>query len=356
MVSKPNYKTSYAGRTAGQRDAVQIPPTFEFKCQRCGIFKTLDFYSNRVIDGYKAILAMSPSMKPHAINSGLKCRTCNDNQLHELACQGPCGEMLPLGSFSKNQRKGGLGWCKKCISWKESFIGGVPIPSAPGSGVQPGAFDFDVEPEDTTGHTLPRPAVDTIAQQTASMTIQTKPSGSDYVAPHLQGLADGQGSTPAAASGIDTRSESSASNIFEGVRTADMRSEAGWSTRDTRRRKGGPVISYNAYDPQGVHHLLTRAPSSRSSDAGMSTTHTLQSQSGAGIAPPRATVPRVPAASPVSPGSAARPSVDYKNGWARSVGHRTVPPAPLEMEESSRPEPPMGHRQRSRYDSSDDEI
>jgi hypothetical protein len=51
----------------------------------------------------------------------------------------------------------------ECITWKESFIEGVPIPTAPGSGVQPGAFDRDVEPENTTGPILPPPNIDAVS-------------------------------------------------------------------------------------------------------------------------------------------------------------------------------------------------
>ncbi|PQE07754.1 Stc1 domain-domain-containing protein [Rutstroemia sp. NJR-2017a BVV2] len=357
-------------------------PRFKFKCQRCGVLKTQDGYSNKEINGYKDKLAMKPGMKPHPVDSLLKCRACNDGQLNELECQGPCGKVLPLARFSKQQRKGGLGWCMECITWKESFIEGVPIPTAPGSGVQPGAFDSDVEPENTTGTILPPPNIDA---RTATMTVQSKPSGSGYIAPHMRGLAGGQGSSPAVASDSENRSVSSASNIFEGARTADMRSESGWSTRDTRRRRAGPTISYNAYDLQGVHHLLHRAPSSRSSEADTFATPAMQSGTGTGIAPPRAppraAAPTIPSASPASPASPATPvsvvrpiegsktastptrrtpviRTNQTTGWAKAVGSRTAPPAPPQEQAISRPEPliVVGQRQRGRYDSSDDEI
>jgi hypothetical protein len=51
----------------------------------------------------------------------------------------------------------------ECILWRESQVDGVPIASAPGSGAQPGAFDHEVEPGNTTGTTLPRPAIDTVS-------------------------------------------------------------------------------------------------------------------------------------------------------------------------------------------------
>jgi hypothetical protein len=60
-------------------------------------------------------------MKPHPIDSLLKCHQCNDSQLNELECQGPCGYTLPLDRFSKQQRKGGLGVCSQCIK-KYGFV------------------------------------------------------------------------------------------------------------------------------------------------------------------------------------------------------------------------------------------
>jgi hypothetical protein len=88
-------------------------PRFKFKCQRCGVLKTQDGYSNKEINAYKDLLAKSPGMKPHPVESARKCRACNDSQLNELECQGPCGKVLPLGRFSKQQRKGGLGVCSQ---------------------------------------------------------------------------------------------------------------------------------------------------------------------------------------------------------------------------------------------------
>jgi hypothetical protein len=143
------------------------------------------------------------------------------------------------------------------------------------------------------------------------MTVQSKPSRSGYIAPHMRGLAGGQGSSPAVAPDSENRSVSSASNIFEGARTIDLHSEFGWSTRDTRRRRAGPTISYNAYDPQGVRHVLNRAPSSYTSEADTFVTPAMQSGTGAGItsprAPPRAAGPTVPSASPATLASPTTP-------------------------------------------------
>ncbi|PQE29618.1 STC1 domain protein [Rutstroemia sp. NJR-2017a BBW] len=373
MASKPNYKNSYAAYSAAQ---------FKFKCQRCGILKTQDAFSNKEINTYKDLLAKSPGMKPHPVESGRKCHACNDSQLNELQCQGPCGKVLPLARFSKQQRKGGMGACMECITWRESLVQGLPTASAPGSGVQPGAFDRDVEPENTTGPILPSPNIDA---RTATMTVQSKPSSSGYIAPHMRGLAGGQGSSPAVAPDSENHSVSSASNIFEGARTVDLHSELGWSTRDTRRRRAGPTISYNAYDPQGVHHVLNRAPSSRSSEADTFATPAMQSGTGTGVAPPRAppraAAPTVPSGSPATPASPVTPvsvtqrtegpkaastptrrapviQTNQTTGWAKAVGSRTAPRAPPQEQEISRPEPlvVVGQRQRGRYDSSDDEI
>lgn len=159
------------------------------------------------------------------------------------------------------------------------------------------------------------------------MALQTKPSDPGYVAPHMRGLANGQSNTPAATSGVEHRSQTSASNAYEGVRTAEMRSVTDWSAGDSRRRKGGPTISYNAYDPQGVRHLRHRAPSSHSSEASTPVTPALQSV--AGIAPPRAAAPPVNPDSAVRPGmapqttpSSSSTSVAVTNpttGWAKAV-------------------------------------
>lgn len=51
----------------------------------------------------------------------------------------------------------------ECIIWRESLVDGIPTASAPGSGVQPGAFDRDVEPENTTGPILPPPNIDAVS-------------------------------------------------------------------------------------------------------------------------------------------------------------------------------------------------
>lgn len=158
MASKPNYKNSYASLTAARHvygpfimenvklillvgemlsrfplsksvslevEDVQLITSslrFKFKCQRCGILKTQDCYSNKEIGSYKATLALNPGMKPHPIESYLKCRACKDSQLSELKCCGPCTMVKPLGQFSKSQRKGAKGVCSPTLSFSTVVI------------------------------------------------------------------------------------------------------------------------------------------------------------------------------------------------------------------------------------------
>lgn len=51
---------------------------------------------------------------------------CTGAGVAELKCQGPCGLVLALDSFSKQARcNGGSNWCLACTGWKEAAEPGV---------------------------------------------------------------------------------------------------------------------------------------------------------------------------------------------------------------------------------------
>lgn len=123
--------------------------SFKFKCRHCSVFKTQDCYSKNEIAPYKHTLSQNPGMKPDSIKPLLRCRSCKGEQVQELECQGPCGQVKVLDLFSKAQRSRGNKWCMECVHWKEGHHPEVDLTSAPGS--EPAPHATTPPPVETTG-------------------------------------------------------------------------------------------------------------------------------------------------------------------------------------------------------------
>ncbi|KAI9644168.1 hypothetical protein NHQ30_007521 [Ciborinia camelliae] len=338
---------------AAQRNGVVIPIDFKFKCRHCKVFKTQDCFSKNEIAPYKNKLVQNPGMRPDAVESLLRCRSCKGEQVQELQCEGPCGNVKVLDLFSKAQRSRGNKWCMECIHWKESHHPDVDLTPAPGSEPEQ-QVATNGAPVETTGSSYPA-SMAALTNQTSSISIGNTPTSSQLASPHLRALAG---------SGLENRSQSSVSNPFEGARTADMQvSSDGWSTRDSRRR-AGPAIRYNAYDASGVRHSQEKAMTTTSvatSDIGTSSFASVTSgpaRPGVVAPAPAATAPR-PAATASHPSAPAAAPVrvitNQNTGWAKPVGTRTRQPANPGAITEWAPESNTPYR-RSAYDSSDDEM
>ncbi|QSZ33066.1 hypothetical protein DSL72_002651 [Monilinia vaccinii-corymbosi] len=323
---------------ASQRNGVVIP---------IGVFKTQDCFSKNEIAPYKYTLTQNPGMKPDAIKPLLRCRSCKGEQVQELQCEGPCGQIKVLDLFSKAQRSRGNKWCMECVHWKEGYHPEVDLTSAPGSEPPPHATT-DGTPVETTGSSYTA-SMAALSQQASSLAIGNALSSSQFAA-HLRAVAS---------SGIENRSQSSVSNRFEGARTADMPVNSdGWTTRDSRRR-AGPAMRYNAYDANGVRHSQEKTMTS--SSVATSTVGDSSITPGRGGTPHPVATPGRSAAMPSHPSAPApapqpiRVVTNQNTGWAKPVGQRTTQQADLGAITEWAPESNAPYR-RTVYDSSDDEM
>ncbi|KAG4031659.1 hypothetical protein MFRU_008g00240 [Monilinia fructicola] len=318
---------------ASQRNGVVIPIGFKFKCRHCSVFKTQDCYSKNEIAPYKHTLSQNPGMKPDSIKPLLRCRSCKGEQVQELECQGPCGQVKVLDLFSKAQRSRGNKWCMECVHWKEGHHPEVDLTSAPGS--EPAPHATTPPPVETTGSYAASMAA--LSQRASSLAIGNTPYSSQ-LAPHLRAVTG---------SGIENRSQSSVSNPFEGARTADLPAD-GWVTRDCRRRTG-PAMRYNAYDANGVRHSQQKAMTLTSVTTSIVGDSSFASVTGESprVAPHRSAP--APAPQPV------RVVTNQNTGWAKPIGQRTRQPVNPGAITEWAPESNAPYR-RSAYDSSDDEM
>ncbi|KAA8565222.1 hypothetical protein EYC84_010955 [Monilinia fructicola] len=244
---------------------------------------------------------------------------CKGEQVQELECQGPCGQVKVLDLFSKAQRSRGNKWCMECVHWKEGHHPEVDLTSAPGSEPAP--------------HATTPPPVETTGSYAASMAA---------LAPHLRAVTG---------SGIENRSQSSVSNPFEGARTADLPAD-GWVTRDCRRRTG-PAMRYNAYDANGVRHSQQKAMTLTSVTTSIVGDSSFASVTGESPRVAAATAPHRSAPAPAP--QPVRVVTNQNTGWAKPIGQRTRQPVNPGAITEWAPESNAPYR-RSAYDSSDDEM
>ncbi|ESZ96846.1 hypothetical protein SBOR_2767 [Sclerotinia borealis F-4128] len=317
--------------------------SFKFKCRHCSIFKTQDCFSKNEIAPYKNQLAQNPSMKPNAVAALLRCRGCKGEQVQELQCEGPCGNVKVLDLFSKAQRSRGNKWCMECVHWKEAYHPEVDLAPAPGSELGR-EVTTNVAPEETTGSSYAASVI-ALSQKTASLAIGS-----------------------ASNSRNENYSQSSMSNPFEGARSVDTPVDSVvWTTQDSRRiRRVGNPIQYNAYDANGVRHTQKKTMTSTSiatSTIGESSSSSVTCASPAPVAAASRLIatgnrPAAPASPPAAPAAAPQPVrviTNQNTGWAKPIGTRTRQPAAHETITEWAPESNTPHR-RSTYDSSDDEM
>jgi hypothetical protein len=73
------------------------------QCRECQKVKPTSQFSNKQLNDLRFKVASGFSL--NANTATLRCRLCTGNQNHELLCNGPCGSIRGLDSFSKNQRR-----------------------------------------------------------------------------------------------------------------------------------------------------------------------------------------------------------------------------------------------------------
>ena len=73
------------------------------------MFKAPADFSNKEIKDYQFKKVAMPHI--NGVTAKLRCRPCAGEQVHELQCEGPCGETKPLDCFSKAQRTRGMKVC-----------------------------------------------------------------------------------------------------------------------------------------------------------------------------------------------------------------------------------------------------
>ncbi|RAL59455.1 hypothetical protein DID88_006828 [Monilinia fructigena] len=264
---------------------------------------------------------------------------CKGEQVQELQCEGPCGQVKVLDLFSKAQRSRGNKWCMECVHWKEGHHPEVDLTSAPGS--EPAPHATTPPPVETTGSYAASMAA--LSQRASSLAVGSTPYGSQ-LAPHLR---------PVAGSGSENRSQSSVSNPFEGARTADLPAD-GWVTRDSRRRTG-PAMRYNAYDSNGIRHSQQKAMTLTSVTTSTVGESSFASVTGESPRVAAVTVPRPFAPAPAPASQPVRVVTNQNTGWAKPVGQRTRQPVNPGSITEWAPESNAPYR-RSVYDSSDDEM
>ncbi|KAG7101374.1 hypothetical protein HYQ44_019035 [Verticillium longisporum] len=94
-----------------------------FRCDIGGEWKPLDGFSKR-------FQKMSSKPRFDPARSGMICRVHSGEPALEAKCNGPCGRVLPLNSFSKSSRSKGVHLCIQCQSWistQDAENGRTPI-------------------------------------------------------------------------------------------------------------------------------------------------------------------------------------------------------------------------------------
>ncbi|CRK28892.1 hypothetical protein BN1723_006403 [Verticillium longisporum] len=94
-----------------------------FRCDVGGEWKPLDGFSKRFQK-----MSLKPRFDP--ARSGMICRVHSGEPALEAKCNGPCGRVLPLNSFSKSSRSKGVHLCIQCQSWistQDAEDGRTPI-------------------------------------------------------------------------------------------------------------------------------------------------------------------------------------------------------------------------------------
>ncbi|KAG9248159.1 Stc1 domain-containing protein [Calycina marina] len=103
----------------------------QFKCKHCMKWKSNTNFSNNEIKKFQAKYYNShPNRRTDGQSAELRCRPCCGEQVHELTCEGQCGETKPLEEFSKTQRTRGAKWCEECVKWKDRQEIGITVDAA----------------------------------------------------------------------------------------------------------------------------------------------------------------------------------------------------------------------------------
>ncbi|KAM0325336.1 hypothetical protein ACHAQA_007321 [Verticillium albo-atrum] len=108
-----HYTAQRGNRASGGRSNAGQPQSSgpkSFRCDIGGEWKPLDGFSKKF-----QRLAEKTNFNP--AKSGMICRVHSGEPALEAKCEGPCGRILPLNSFSKSSRTHGVIYCIQCQSW-----------------------------------------------------------------------------------------------------------------------------------------------------------------------------------------------------------------------------------------------